>query len=105
MRPPPWMTGSRVWSMFGLDRTADVDGGEKGEDEGLDRDHDPDLEDVDDDAERDGDDCEGGGLEDDDQPEHDQDQHVAGEHVGEEPAGERDQSPELPDSPEQAPRP
>src|SRR5674476_841803 len=29
-----------------LDRRADVDGGEDGEDERLDRDHDPDLEDV-----------------------------------------------------------
>src|SRR5437870_3303145 len=32
--------------VFGLDRRADVDGGQGGEDERLDRDHDHDLEDV-----------------------------------------------------------
>src|SRR5918997_2336452 len=35
------------WSVFRFDGSADVDGGEKREDEGLDRDHDHDFEQID----------------------------------------------------------
>src|SRR5262245_65220662 len=40
--------GELSFLVFGLDRRADVDGGQGGEDERLDRDHDHDLEDVED---------------------------------------------------------
>src|SRR5919204_2045042 len=44
---------STVSSLVGrLDRGADVDGGQSGEDECLDRDHDPDLEEIEDRRER-----------------------------------------------------
>src|SRR5213082_357473 len=77
-----------------LDRRADVDGGQGGEDEGLDRDDDPDLEDVEDDGDRDERDQDVA-LDDEDQAEEGEDQHVAGEHVREETDTQRDQPHEL----------
>src|SRR5919199_4185937 len=71
----------------GFDGAADVDGGEKGEDEGLDRDDDADLEDVDHDRDGDRDDRDDVAAEDENQAEHDEDEHVARKHVREEPDG------------------
>src|SRR4051812_11921652 len=78
-----------------LDRRADVDGGQCGEDERLDRHDDHDLEEVED--RRDGDDEHGQDdrLEDEHQADEREDQDVPGEHVREEPDGERDQAHEL----------
>src|SRR3954452_11766307 len=98
--PPRWTIGSRRAntaarpSMLRLDRRADVDGGQGSKDEGLDPDHDHDLEDVEEDR---GDDHgdQGDGLEDEDQAEEGQDQDVASQHVGEEPDAEGDQAHEL----------
>src|SRR5262245_49227190 len=70
--------------VLGFDGAADIDGGQECEDEGLDRDHDRDLEDVDGRRHRNGDDDQRVRLEDEDQADHDEDQHVAREHVGEE---------------------
>src|SRR5947209_18457542 len=81
-------------SMLRLDRRADVDGGQGGEDERLDRNHDPDLEDVEDDGDRDERDQQVA-LDDEDQAEEGEDQHVAREHVGEESDAQRDQPHEL----------
>src|SRR3954453_680573 len=80
--------------MFWLDRRADVDGGQCGEDKRLDADDDHDLEDVED---RRGDQHgqELQRLEDEDQPEEREDQDVAREHVREESDAQRDQSHEL----------
>src|SRR5664280_2997076 len=68
-----------------LDRRADVNGSENGEDEGLDGDHDPDLEDVEgyahDQKRRDGN-VRRDPAQDEDQADRDQDQHVPGQHVG-----------------------
>src|SRR5262245_43662485 len=77
-----------------LDRRADVDGGQGGEDEGLDADDDDDLEDV---EERRGDDHrqQGQRLEDEDQAQEREDQDVAREHVREESDAQRDQAHEL----------
>src|SRR3954447_7277957 len=77
-----------------LDRRADVDGGQGGEDERLDADHDHDLEEVEDGREdHDGDQLQR--LEDEDQAEEGQDQDVSGEHVREQTHAERDQPHEL----------
>src|ERR1700746_1755096 len=59
--------------VLGLDRRADVDGGQGGEDERLDPDHDDHLEDVED-RRRDDHEYEGQRLEDEDQPEEGEDQ-------------------------------
>src|SRR3990170_4490695 len=91
--------------VFGFDCPADVDGGEEREDEGLDRDHDRDLEDVDRDAHGNRDHREHDRFEDEDQAEHHEDEHVAGQHVGEESDGERDQAHELGDHLEHGDRP
>src|SRR5437588_5249779 len=82
--------------MLGLDRRADVDGGQGSEDERLDRDHDPDLEDVEDRGDRNERDQDVA-LDDEDQAEEGQDQDVAGEHVREESDAERDEPHELPE--------
>src|SRR2546423_8198223 len=82
--------------VFRLDRRADVDGGQGGEDECLDRDDDPDLEEIEEDRDRDERDQDVA-LDDEDQPEKREDQHVAGEHVGEESDAQRDQPHELPE--------
>src|SRR5690349_7132178 len=85
---------STVSSLVGrLDRRADVDGGQSGEDERLNRDDDHDLEDVEGDPDRerdDGDDPEGDPAEDEEQPDRHEDQHVAVEHVRVEPHAEAD---------------
>src|SRR5919197_455556 len=65
--------------VFRLDRGADVDGGQGGEDERLDRDDDRDLEDVEDGGDRHDEDGQDDGLQDEDQ-----------EDEGEEREGERD---------------
>src|SRR5436305_9364983 len=70
--------------MLRLDRGADVDGGQGSEDEGLDPDHDDDLEEVERGRYRDHDDREHDGLENEHQPDEREDQDVAGEHVREE---------------------
>src|SRR5213596_2944116 len=85
-------TVASTWSslVFGLDGRADVDGGQGGEDERLDRDDDRDLEDVE--ERRDGDDGhEQQALQDEHEPDEREDQDVAGEHVREDSDGERDQ--------------
>src|SRR4029077_13942858 len=65
--------------VLGLDRRADVDGGQGGEDERLDADDDNDLEDVEDRC-RDQHEDQGQGLEDEDQTEEGQDEDVPREH-------------------------
>src|SRR5437764_4717693 len=87
-----WCRSSLV---FWLDRRADVDGRQGGEDERLDRDDDDDLEEVEDGRSRHGDHGQHQRLEHEDQPDEGQDQHVAREHVGEETDAERDQAHEL----------
>src|ERR1041385_2974231 len=97
-----WSTGSSLVS--GLDRRADVDGGEGGEDERLDGDDDDELERVerDPDRERDRDgDVEGDSAEDEDQSDRDEDQHVAGEHVRVQPDAEADDAEDMRDRLEQ----
>src|SRR5437764_3747564 len=85
-------TGSSL--VFRLDGRADVDGGQGGEDEGLDADDDHDLEEVED--RRHGHDRhEQEALQDEHQADEREDQDVAGEHVREETDGERDQPHEL----------
>src|SRR5919201_4117226 len=79
----------------GLDRGADVDGGQGGEDERLDRDDDRDLEEVEGRGDRDDDDRQDDRLQDEHEADEGEDQDVAGEHVREEPDGERDQAHEL----------
>src|SRR5919198_3616642 len=88
-------TGPGKPLMFRLDRGADVDGGQGGEDERLDRDDDRDLEDVEDGGDRHDEDGQDDGLQDEDQADEGEDQDVAGEHVREEPDAERDQAHEL----------
>src|SRR6266540_4042607 len=68
-----------------LDRRADVDGGQGGEDERLDRDDDHDLEEVEGGRDRDRHDREHDRLQDEHQAEEGQDQDVPGKHVREEP--------------------
>src|SRR5436305_738578 len=77
-----------------LDLRADVDGGQGGEDEGLDRDDDPNLEAVEDSRNRDERD-QVVALQDEDQSEEGENQDVAGEHVREESDAQRDQPHEL----------
>src|SRR5215218_5430228 len=69
--------------VFGLDRRADVDGGQGGEDERLDTDNDHDLEEVEGDGGRNGDHRQDDVLEHEDQADEGQDQHVSREHVRE----------------------
>src|SRR5512133_1433431 len=78
-----------------LDGRADVDGGQCSEDEGLDADHDHDLEEVEDDPDRHDGDREEHVLEDEDQPEEREDEDVAREHVREQTDAQRDQPHEL----------
>src|SRR6266480_196477 len=77
-----------------LDRRADVDGREGGEDERLDADDDDHLEEVED-GRRDQHRNELQRLEDEDQPEEGEDQDVASQHVREQPHAQRDQTHEL----------
>src|SRR5262249_31732339 len=77
-----------------LDRRADVDGGQSGEDERLDPDDDDHLEDVED-RRRNDHEHERERLEDEDQAKEGEDQDVAREHVREEPHAQRDQAHEL----------
>src|SRR5918992_4828061 len=89
-----------TWSpflVFRFDGAADVDGGEQGEDEGLDRDDDDHLEEVDERSDADRKRDEPPGREDENEAEHHEDQHVAGEHVREEADRERDEPHELRD--------
>src|SRR6266540_3810338 len=72
-------------SVLRLDRRADVDGGQGGENERLDRDHDHDLEEVEGRCDGDHDDPENDVLEDEHQADEGQDQDVPGEHVREKP--------------------
>src|SRR5262249_31690270 len=80
-----------------LDGRADVDGGEGREDEGLDRDHDHDLEDVEDKRRRQAEEPPGRRVDDEDEADHGEDQDVAGQHVRVETDGEADQAHELRD--------
>src|SRR6266516_1931508 len=81
-------------SVLRLDCRADVDGGQGGEDERLNPDHDHDLEDVEQGCgNQHGQECQR--LEDEDQPEEGQDQDVSGEHVREESDTQRNQPHEL----------
>src|SRR5262249_27697393 len=77
-----------------LDRRADVDGGQGGEDERLDSDDDDHLEEVED-RRRDDHEDQGQRLEDEDQAQEREDQDVARQHVREEPDAQRDQPHEL----------
>src|SRR3954454_1641651 len=80
--------------VFRLDRRADVDGGQSSKDEGLDRDDDADLEDVEgrrEEHDRD----EREALEDEHEPDEGQDENVPREHVREESDAQRDQAHEL----------
>src|SRR3954464_6730171 len=79
-----------------LDRGADVDGGQGSEDEGLDADHDHDLEHVEDGGDRHDEDRENERLQDEDEADERQDQDVAREHVREKTDAERDEPHELP---------
>src|SRR5262249_25897509 len=67
--------------VFGLDGRADVDGGQGGEDEGLDRDHDDDLEQVERSRGRNAKHRNAHVLEHEDEADEGQDQHVARQHV------------------------
>src|SRR3954451_13854023 len=78
-----------------LDRRADVDGGQCSEDEGLDADHDHDLEQIEGCRDRDDDNGEHDRLEDEHQADEREDQDVAREHVREETDAQRDQAHEL----------
>src|SRR6266542_5089723 len=82
-------------SVLRLDRGADVDGGQGGEDERLDRDHDHDLEQVERRRHRHRHDGEDDALEDEHQPDEGEDQDVAREHVREQTDAQRDQAHEL----------
>src|SRR2546429_1853540 len=75
-----------------LDRRADVDRRQRGEDERLNRYDDDDFEDVEEDGCRQAQVPPGRRVDDEDESDHDEDQHVAGEHVREESDGERDQA-------------
>src|SRR6185312_209465 len=80
--------------VLGLDRRADVDGGQCGEDVRLDGHDDDDLEEVEDGRERDRERGDPRGDE-EDQADESQDQHVSGEHVRVEPDAEGDEAHEL----------
>src|SRR5579862_1871573 len=81
--------------VFGLDRRADVDGRESGEDERLDRHDDHDFEDVEEEGGRKAQGPPGPAVDDEQEADHGQDQDVAREHVRVEPDGEADQAHEL----------
>src|SRR5207253_3276114 len=83
--------------VLGLDRRADVDGGQGGKDKRLDRDDDHDLEQVEGRRDGHGHHREDDGLEDEHQADEGEDQDVACKHVREEPDAERDQAHELPE--------
>src|SRR6266536_1135823 len=78
-----------------LDRRADVDGGQGGEDERLDRDDDHDFEDVEDERGGQAQRAVRPAVDDEDQADHGQDQDVAREHVRVEPDREADQAHQL----------
>src|SRR5215468_1427296 len=80
-----------------LDRRADVDGGQGGEDERLDADDDDHLEDVEDRRDRQDQRGEPDRLEDEHQADEGEDQDVPGEHVREESDAQREQAHELAD--------
>src|SRR3954451_2687299 len=78
------------------DGAAQVDRGERGEDEGLQRRHKPDFEEEERDAGRNGDPPEGGDPEQDgERAGHEEDDQVPRQDVGEETHGERDQAHEV----------
>src|SRR5580765_371334 len=83
--------------VLGLDRRADVDGGQGGEDERLDADDDNDLEEIEGGRNGDDDRREEHGLEDEHQPDEREDQDVAREHVRVEADAQRDEAHELPE--------
>src|SRR6187397_34764 len=95
----PTMERADMWCrsslVLRLDGRTDVDGGQGGEDVGLDRDDDHDLEEVEDRRGGHGDDRERQVADDEDQAEEREDQHVAGQHVGVQTHGEADQAHEL----------
>src|SRR4051794_5457854 len=100
--PTRLIIGSRLsirWFslVFGLDRRADVDGGQGGEDERLDGDHDHDLEDVEDERRRQTEEPPRRRVDDEDESDHREDQDVAGQHVRVETDGQADQAHELRD--------
>src|SRR4029077_2800245 len=78
-----------------LDGRADVDGGQGSKDEGLDPDHDHDLEEVEDDPDGNDHERQEHALQDEDQADEREDQDVPRKHVREEPDAERDQPHEL----------
>src|SRR5215470_19542469 len=80
-----------------LDGRADVDGGKGGEDERLDRDHDHDLEDVEDERGRQPEEPPRRRVDDENEADHREDEDVAREHVRVEPDREADQPHELRD--------
>src|SRR3954453_13137521 len=88
---------TRTSLVLRLDRRADVDGGQGGEDERLDADHDDHFEQVEDGRDRQDERGEVDRLEDEHQADEGQDQDVAREPVGEEPGAQREQSQELAD--------
>src|SRR5262245_30156484 len=83
--------------VFGLDRRADVDGGQGGKDERLDLDHDHDLEDVEDERRRQAEEPPRRCVDDEDEADHREDQDVARQHVRVETDGQADQAHELRD--------
>src|SRR3954468_14853038 len=95
----PTMERADMWCrsslVLRLDGRADVDGRQGSEDIGLDRHDDHDLEQIERDCSRHGDDADEKALEHEDEPDERQDQHVACEHVGVETNGEADQPHEL----------
>src|SRR5579862_4825287 len=108
-RPPPipiprpaltpaamWRMGMNTFELLGRsvmgDGAAEIDGGQSGEDEGLQRGDQAELEEVDGDPGREREPADPARADDHRQtPGHEQDDHVAGEYVGEEPHGERDE--------------
>src|SRR5881398_317183 len=94
----PEVAAMTVWSIrssslvFRLDRRADVDGGQSSEDEGLDRDDDHDLEEIEDGRGRHDQHREEHVLEHEHQPDEREDEHVAREHVREETDAQRDEA-------------
>src|SRR6266571_460468 len=81
--------------VFGLDRRADVDRGQRREDERLDRDDDDHLEEIEDDRAGQPEEPPRRCIDDEHEPDHHKDEHVAREHVREETYRERDQTHEL----------
>src|SRR6266516_2466742 len=78
-----------------LDGRADVDGGQDGEDEGLDADDDNDLEEIERRRDRDHDNGQHPRLEDEHQADESENEDVACEHVREETNAQRDEAHEL----------